>query len=268
MATILYWTDPDSGLTESVEFDVVPTQLHEDILEITSHPVEQGAEMVDHAREQPSRLTLEGFVSTVPNRRIDVDAADAQVELEVSEFTDPGTQSIKLEIASPKPRSLSGLISLGITALGNALSGGPRGTFRGVARRARRQAFGSFYKQSSERNRPRDVYEKLQGAQIKRALITAQTPLREHFDMLLERLPAQQNEEDGTGATFEIDLRRIRVADTETVQSPEPAEKRGAVAKSGGSKNPKPDPNADAKNEVANRSLIAMGQDAGLLPSF
>src|SRR5687767_2718651 len=132
--TILYWTDPDSGLTESVEFDVVPSQLHEDILEITSHPVEQGAAMVDHAREQPTRLMLEGFVSSVPNRRIDEDASDTQVEMAVSGFTDPGTQSIKLDVASPKPRTLSGLISLGIGALGNALGGGPRGTFRGVAR--------------------------------------------------------------------------------------------------------------------------------------
>jgi hypothetical protein len=260
--TILYWTDPDSGLTESVEFDVVPTQLHEDILEITSHPVEQGAEMVDHAREQPTRLTLEGFVSSVPNRRLDTDAADTQAELAVSGFTTPGTQSVQLDIASPKPRTLSGLISVGITALGNAITGGPRGTFRGVARRARQTLYGSFYKQRSERNRVRDVYEKLQGAQTKRALITAQTPLREHFDMMLERLPAQQDDDTGTGATFEIDLRRIRVADTETVQSPEPAEKRGAVAKSGGSKNPKPDPNADSKNAAANKSLLAMGLDA------
>jgi len=260
--TILYWTDPDSGMTDSVEFDVVPMQLHEDILEITSHPVEQGAEMVDHAREQPTRLTIEGFVSSVPNRRIDKDAADAQAELPINGFTEPGTQSIKLEIASPKPRTLSGLIGLGLGALGNAITGGPRGTFRAVARRARRQLFGSFYKQVAPRDRVRDVYEKLQGAQTKRALITAQTPLREHFDMMLERLPAEQNEENGTGATFAIDLRRIKVADTETVQSPEPAEKRGAVAKSGGSKNPKPDPNAEAKNEAANKSLLAMALDA------
>jgi len=262
MATILYWTDPDSGLTESVEFDVVPSQLHEDILEITSHPVEQSAAMVDHAREQPTRLMLEGFVSSVPNRRIDTDAADAQVEMVVSGFTDPGTQSIQLDVASSSPRTLSGLISAGITAVGDAIGGGPRGTFRGVARRARQTLFGSFYQQRTARDRVRDVYEKLQGAQVKRALITAQTPLREHFDMMLERLPAQQDEEDGTGATFEIDLRRIRVADTETVQSPEPAEKRGALAKSGGSKNAKADPNAGAKNDAANKSLLAMGLDA------
>lgn len=258
MATILYWTDPDSGLTESVEFDVVPTQLHEDILEITSHPVEEGAEMVDHAREQPTRITIEGFVSSVPNRRIDQDAGDAQAELPINGFTEPGTQSIKLDIASPKPRTLSGLISVGIGALGNALTGGPRGTFRAVARRARRTVFGAFYQQRVSRDRVRDVYEKLQGAQVKRALITVQTPIREHFDMMLERLPAEQNEENGTGATFAIDLRRIRVADTETVQSPEPAEKRGAVAKSGGSKNPKPDPNAEAKEEVKNDSFLKM----------
>jgi hypothetical protein len=108
----------------------------------------------------------------------------------------------------------------------------------------------------------RDVYERLQRAQRKRVLVTVQTPLRDHFDMLIERLPAEQNEENGTGATFTLDLRRIRVADTQVVQSPAPAERRGQLAKSAGSKNPKDDPNAEAKKEAANKSLVAMGLDA------
>jgi hypothetical protein len=260
--TMLHWQDPETGLVDVVEFDVVPTQLHEDILEITSHPVEQGAEMVDHAREQPTRLMLEGFVSTVPKRGIDTDAADQQVEMQVNGFTSPGTQSVKLNILPPKPRTLSGLISAGISRIGSDFGGVPRATFRGVARRARQTLFASFYKQSSSRNRVRDVYEKLLRAQSTRALITVQTPLREHFDMMLERVPAQQNDDTGTGATFEIDLRRIRVADTQKVQSPEPAERRGAEAQSGGSKNPKPDPNAEAKEEVHRSVLVRIGKAA------
>jgi hypothetical protein len=259
MAVILYWQDEDSGETESIQFDLVESEAHEDILTITDHPVEQGANVSDHAREEPTRLTLDGFVSNVANRAIDGDAADEQVEIQHPTFGDAGTRTVALEVPSPPIHaSPSGLLQAGIGALKGAILGGPKGTFLGRRRRVRARATIQLYRQRAARNRVRDVYDALLRAQSKRALITAQTALREHFDMLLERVPAVRDAESGLGASFAIDLRRIRVAESETVRSPEPAEKRGELTKAGGSKNPKADPNADAKNEVYESTLSSL----------
>ena len=43
--------------------DVIIEESHEDSLEITSHPVEQGANISDHAFKKPKTLTIRGGVS-------------------------------------------------------------------------------------------------------------------------------------------------------------------------------------------------------------
>lgn len=50
----------------SIEIDASISETHVGRVEVTDHPVEQGAAVSDHARVLPETLTLEGFVSNTP----------------------------------------------------------------------------------------------------------------------------------------------------------------------------------------------------------
>jgi hypothetical protein len=260
----MYWTDPVSGLTNGVDFDVVLSETHENELTLTSHPVETGAAMTDHATEEPDLLTLECFMGDVANPRTDDDVSQQLVDVSVPGFSDPGTEQITLNIPRP-PLSFSPtlLVRAGIGALVDAIAGAPQGTFRGKARAATQAFSVVLAQQTAPRDRVRDVYETLLDAQQKRALITVQARLREHSDMILTRLPAAQNDDTGNGAQFDIELKRIRVADTETVRAPQPAEKRGQTSKSGGSQHAGADPKAPAKEAVFQSTLLQITNRVG-----
>jgi hypothetical protein len=251
MASLLYWQDEDTGETTAFEFDSLVAETHEDTLTITDHPVEEGVDVADHAREEPTRLTIEGFVSNVP-RSSDPDAAFGSVPLDVTSMVGQGTQNVTLNVAEPPiGKSLSGVIQAGIGALKGALNGAPKGTFQKPSRRATLSGSVVMLQQSSPRDRVRDAYEKLLLPQGKKLFVTAQTRLREHFDMLVERVSAPVTTEDGLGCTFAVDLRRVRIATSETVQSPKPAEVSGQVAKNGGSRNTKTSKNAAQAESIA-----------------
>ncbi len=251
--TLLYWQDDESGETESVEFDATTSESHEDTLNITDHPVETGANVTDGAREEPTRLSIEGVVSSMDNPRIDTDAGvQTLVELTAPAMLNPGTQTKKLDPpAPPLEKSISGLVQAGIGALVSAIGGGPNynATFTGDPKPGTVNIKAQLYPQTAGRNRIRDVYDLLLKAQSRRLLVTVQAKHREHFDMLIERVAQPRSVEDGNTAKFQIDLKRIRVADSETVAAPKPAEARGNLGKSKGSQNGKKDPNAAAKEE-------------------
>jgi hypothetical protein len=247
---ILSWVNTESGLLEQVEFDVCTSEQHEDVLTITQHPVEEGAAMTDHARKEPTVCTLEAFQGDAPNKRLDRDADYGPVDLQVPGFGDPGTQQIPLVIPNPPLQiSPAGLLQAGIGALVGLIAGQPEGTFIGKMRRATQVLSAQMLLQSAPRDRVRDIYEKLLTAQDQRALFTVDTALRTHRDMLLSRLPPRQDDDTGRGAAFEVEFQGIRVADSKTVASPEPAEKRAQTPKSSGSKNGGEDPNASEKGD-------------------
>jgi hypothetical protein len=76
--------------------------------------------------------------------------------------------------------------------------------------------------------------------------------------MVFTRIAKPKRFEDGKAARFSVDLRQIRVADSETVAAPQPTEARGKKGVSAGSKNGKPDPNAGAKEQVYESTLSSI----------
>lgn len=54
---------------DSVELDVVITESHVGAVSVTEHPVEQGANISDHAQEKPDMLTMTAIVSNTPISR-------------------------------------------------------------------------------------------------------------------------------------------------------------------------------------------------------
>jgi hypothetical protein len=128
-------------------------------------------------------------------------------------------------------------------------TGGPKFTHRGEIQPSSRTVTLSALQQESPRDRIRDVYELLLKAQSRVLLVTVQESHREHFDMIITRIAKPKSLESGKGAVFQVDLRQIRVADSETVQAPRPTEERGKSGVSSGSKNGKADPNGAAKEQ-------------------
>lgn len=59
----------------SLELDVSVTEQHQMQVDVTEHPVESGASLVDHVRPKPEVLTLRGLVTNTPNN-VDPDNPD------------------------------------------------------------------------------------------------------------------------------------------------------------------------------------------------
>jgi hypothetical protein len=262
MATFLYWIDPASGLTEAVQFDVTDGESPEDVATPTDHAVERGANISDHLRKEPAFISVEGTVSAMPNPLIDTDVSTQQVEVDVNTLPDPGSKTIRLTVPSPPLElSQSGLLQAGIGALTKLITGAgsPQVTVRGDTKRAVVTQSVSLIQQTAPRDRIREVYDLLLKAQLKAHLVNAVVAQREYSDMVITRVAKPRTIEDGSAAHFQVDLREMRVSDSQTVEAPQPTEARGHVAVSKGSQNGKLDPNAAAKEEQYRSMIDRMG---------
>lgn len=65
--TLIY--KPTLAKIDTIELDASISESHMGEVEITEHPVEQGANVSDHARPKPDILTIEGMVSNTPVNR-------------------------------------------------------------------------------------------------------------------------------------------------------------------------------------------------------
>lgn len=258
MATLITWVD-ETGKLGVIQLDALQSESPEDALSITDHPVERGANVVDHARQEPTRISIEGMVSSIPNPRIDTDAGFQTFEIAAPAMTAPGTQTIKIEPPkTPLDVSPNGLIQAGIGAIANAITGGPNlnGTFSGVSHQTTETLKGQFYQQSAPRDRVRDVYEALLKVQSDRQLVTVSTRDRDYFEMMIERVAKPRAVEDGGSAKFQIDLKQIRVAASRTVQAPKPTEVRGKGHVNKGAQTTKKDEDPKQKRKTLAKAVL------------
>jgi hypothetical protein len=225
MATLIYWQE--EGLVGVIRLDAVQSTSPEDVMTITDHPVEQGANVVDHAREEPTRLSIEGVVSTIPNRHVDTDLAVSTIELTAPGLVPGNPQIITLKLPEPPPitPSVGGLIREGVGRISEAISGGPNldATFAGTPKSGNVTLKAQVLQQREPRNRVRDVYDALRRIQNGRILCQVQIRDREFFDMLIERVAEPRAVGDGSATKFQIDFKRIRISASKTVVAPKPA---------------------------------------------
>src|SRR6187402_2972286 len=124
MATTFYWTDVDTEQTVLLVFDVVTGLTPDDPVQITDHPVEEGSDVTDNARDLPNRLSVEAIVSMTPNAKIDDDVEVSDVTLAPDMRKPFKTTTFPLDIPSPPIQlSESGLLQAGVGALVGLLSG-------------------------------------------------------------------------------------------------------------------------------------------------
>ena len=252
MSTItLTWQALD-GQLRVVELDAYQGESHEDIVTITDHPVERGITITDHAKDAPASVSLEGLVSNLPMPG-KAGVTSGPIDLS-SEYMapEPATRTIPLDVTpGPITPSLGGLIRAGIDLASSAVL---RATVWGEFKRKRDAVKATVLKYGTPTNRPQAIDLLLREAIALKALVTVTTPLRTVGNLLITRLHPSRSVANGTAVAFQIDLRQIRVASSETVDAPVPAESRGAQRKSAGAQSTKQlDGASDETPEKKNR---------------
>ena len=237
--------DDDSG--RIVTFDVIESETHEGLSEITAHPVEKGVEITDHVRPQPDRLSLIAYVTNQP--------------IFVNPFTERGELlNFKLEVPEyfPSPEALltspGGALRFGAAAIGNAI-----GDLLGLDdKNAQLLAFTEPF------NAIVETYETLEELRTNAVLLEIITPVRVYEDMILERVTTPRVAGD-SGVPFQLDFKQLRVVESGQVSAPPiPAEPRGVPESAKGAQGAKPpSPGEDA---VKPKSLaLQILQSQGIL---
>ncbi|HYQ47153.1 MAG TPA: hypothetical protein VER11_34520 [Polyangiaceae bacterium] len=265
--TSLLWTDPDSGESLSLQFDAVTGETKDDTVTVTDHPVEDGSNVADHARDDPAMLSIEAVVSETPNPQLDADVSLRGVDLKVDIRSAPSTKTFTLDIPTPPIQfSESGLVQAGIGALKKAIFGAPKATSLGPTSGQTNNVTARAYQQDATRNRPRDVYDKLlllKSQHVRLDLI--QTAYRDYTDMMVTRVSQPRATEDGLSAKFQIDFKQIRIASSQTVAAPKPAadSTRANTTQKKGSQGTKPANKAAEHESVAHVMYDALGNAIG-----
>lgn len=213
---VLTWQDA-TGQTVDVQFDVISTDSYEAVMAITAHPVEKGAPVVDHAREEPKKLSIEGFVSNTPLPSNLTDAERSKMAaLPVALDYSAGNKPQGAPLLSP-----GGLMQ----ALSKAIGGEDKLPATVTAFRA----------VGEMPDRARDVFEKLETARTSRSLITASTRLHSVNNLLIDHISVARTVESSGGLPFQLGLTQVRIVSSETVSYPKPSQPRASKEVSKGS---------------------------------
>lgn len=231
-ALSLSWEDKRSFVTTSVRFDVVTSETHEALVAITDHPVEDGPNVSDHARDEPDTIAIEGFVSNSP--LFSNPGAEKFVAYQNVTLTMPKKETNVLAFTSNLVGAIDGFLNPGPS---KALVLAPVGELS-----ARARAF----------------YDTLAKAKSEKARIRVVSPVRELENMMIRRLAVVRTPENSGGFLFQVELRRVVIVKSETVDAPMPTEPRGLLPVSKGSQATK----EDKKKEEKLKSLAAGGADA------
>lgn len=202
MATFII---PDNGddLARLIRLDIDRSVTVEYTTIITEHPVEDGAPVNDHIRVMGERISIEGFVTNTP--RFDEARGNRGTFSEIAIDAEPYDPPIL-----PTPGSL---LNAGIEVLGDALG------LNGAAPKAFNPlSFPTPFNAVTETEEALDTLRK------EGALCQVITSSRRFSDMVIETATKSQTRDDGTGASFLIQMRKlriVRVATTTGVVLPE-----------------------------------------------
>jgi hypothetical protein len=179
-----------------LRFDAVKSEVQERTNLITEHPVESGANITDHIRPNLNKVTLEAFVSNSP--------LQATQQLQVSE---------PLSLPSPPNGALlNGLIN----TIGSIIS--PE---RPVVAQVLEFPGGAPDFVASTI----DALETLRSQGI---IVKVICPNATYESMILEGFEVHRDANTGDSATFEINLREIRVVSSSLTAAPQPTIPRAA----------------------------------------
>lgn len=230
MGAYMYWTD-ELGDSKILYFDVCTDEQHHLQSEATEHPVEKGADVTDHVRPKVARLSLSYFVSNTP--------IICKQDL-ANKISQPGTlygvQDGSVEGVEIKPPVYEPTLLAGATQVlnpNNALNTIVRAIF------GARQYKAQVLQFSEPFDNVKEVYQTLERARQASQLVSVVTSVRTYSNMSFEDITQGKTSDTGTGATFKVELKEIRLVSAKKVNLPVPKEDNGKVLVNKGSKGPK-----------------------------
>lgn len=210
MGALLSWSDK-TGIARSLFFDVCTEEQTESESSATEQPVEEGADISDHVRRSPKRVSLEVFVSQTPIYSLnDSGGRQGGVRLEVPKYSPP---------LAPTPGALFG-----------AIGGAVRGLLGGGAPDYEAQVL-QWDQEHDFVAETLDVLEKLRDDY---RLVSVVTTSRVFENMHLEIVQTIGNAGTGTGRTLRLSFKELRKVQVRLVNAPVPTETRGHVMKNKG----------------------------------
>jgi hypothetical protein len=232
----LIWRPTDKSPEGYLGFDCVESETYTSTSSITTHPVEVGANVADHIREEPDKVSLTVFISNSPthgDNLVDPNSPRGEVS------------SLALDVPEFKPSlfGLSNLISAGIGALKSALFGKP------PVPRAQVLQFKQPF------NAVLETWESLKQRKAEGRLIEVITRDWSVDSMVITTITEPRTNAEGDGARMTIELQKIRIVETRNVTAPIPAEVRGKSIAGAGSQGSK---TADAAKKS---SFLKQGAD-------
>jgi ABC-type branched-subunit amino acid transport system ATPase component len=225
-----------------MRFDIRRNENHNLVTTVTEHPVETGADIADHVRDELDRFNIEGYVTDTPTNqnRFQDDVFERRQNV--------GTiKNVEIQIPDqPFLLGVSSAIGAGLNALGSLITGALNPP------KARILTFDDF------KSRVKIVARLLDDLRRSHKLVRIITGVYEYDNMLLEQLDVSQSVDDGRGATFSCSFKEIRTVESEITAAPSPAEALGQSQKAAGSKS------AEADKETADskkKSFLAKAVD-------
>lgn len=241
MATILAYTDPNSGLFSLVDFDIVTGEEHSISATVSTHAVESGAAITDHVRPSLDKLSLRVRVTDSPLNRVTAGTSPGPLLGSYGPMQIVGSTSRQDSYANVKGGYAPLTIPSGIPLIGgiSAPTLGFKRPF--VAPEAipgeRSRQFVTLQAQVLKLppiQRVRRIFEVLASLCKSGTPVEVTSDVRYYPRLLITSLSAPR---DGTnGIEFAMELQELRTAKTQKVfveakAQPKPAEKRAEAEK-------------------------------------
>lgn len=232
---------PDDESGRIITFDVIESELHELVSEVTDHPVEIGVNISDHVRPLPDRLSLTGYTTNTP--------------IIVNPFTQRGEYTavkIPAPIWTPPLEPTPGsLFRNAVAAVDGLIFGAPEAVATVLAFQ---EPFNAIW----------ETFEVLKELRDNAVLLQILTPIRSYEDMVIERVAAPRTAGDA-GVAFGLDVRQLRVVESGQVAAPPvpaddvpggvPLQNKGGQ----GAKPPSPGEDPQKSGSIAFRILKGQG---------
>ncbi len=248
MGAFLSWEDPSPT---TIWFDLCLEEQHLLKNTVTEHPVEMGADITDHIRQENPRVTLQVFVSNDPivskAEVLSVIGAERGGKLVGAQAGNVQGHSLDVKDYDPPLLPTPGSLTTALfNAIGNLLTG-------------KKQYKAQTLTFDSEFDNVQETFRALTKAMEESQILDVVTSAHTYTSMTIDAVTMPRNAEVGTGATITIELTRVRFVSTLKTTAPKPAEASGFPRKNNGAKGAEVDDPTKRKS-----ALVKMGAAAGV----
>lgn len=196
MSGSIIYTD-ESGSAVALWFDITVSTVHAFENAVSEHAIEKGADIVDHVRAKPRKLTFVGLVTNTPLIQPESHTDGARGREQPTEVAYP----VKTQLPVSIP---------GVGALMNLIG----------ADRKTETAKVSVFRFDKPIDRVASVFAEVERLMTSASTVIVETPLRTYESMQITSCSVPQEAKDGGSATFTFEAVQVRFVSTQIVPAP------------------------------------------------